>query len=86
VKRRVVIVGGDAGVAELAAGLSRQSQKLKMMAALVECASQHLWKPHLHEVAVGALGQQEWNSVKPEMISGAVRRAVEAFMSGYQRR
>jgi hypothetical protein len=26
------------------------------------------------------------DSIKPEVISGAVRRAVEVFMSGYQRR
>ena|ERR1700693_4788088 len=35
----------------------------------------------LQRVLLGVL-----DSVKPEMISGAVRRAVEAFISGYQRR
>jgi len=35
----------------------------------------------MQRALLGVLG-----SVKPEAISGAVRRAVEAFMSGYQRR
>src|ERR1017187_3141549 len=35
----------------------------------------------LQRVLLGVL-----ESVKPEVISGAVRRAVEVFMSGYQRR
>jgi AcrR family transcriptional regulator len=35
----------------------------------------------LQRVLLGVL-----DSVKPEVISGAVRRAVEVFMSGYQRR
>jgi NADH dehydrogenase len=56
VEHRVVIVGGGAGGAELAAALGRQSQKLKMKVSLVDCASQHLWKPRLHEVAAGVLG------------------------------
>jgi NADH dehydrogenase len=59
VEQRVVIVGGGAGGAELAAALGRQSQKLKMRVSLVDCASQHLWKPRLHEVAAGVLGDSE---------------------------
>jgi NADH dehydrogenase len=58
-KHRVVIVGGGAGGAELAAALGRQSQKLKMKVSLVDCVSQHLWKPRLHEVAAGVLGDSE---------------------------
>jgi NADH dehydrogenase len=57
--RRVVIVGGGAGGAELAAALGRQSQRLKMKVSLVDCASQHLWKPRLHEVASGLLGESD---------------------------
>src|SRR5580692_12780745 len=56
---RVVIVGGGAGGAELAAALGRKSQKLKMQVSLVDSASQHLWKPRLHEVAAGVLGDGE---------------------------
>jgi NADH dehydrogenase len=59
VEQRVVIVGGGAGGAELAAALGRQSQKLNMKVSLVDCASQHLWKPRLHEVAAGVLGDSE---------------------------
>ena len=56
---RVVIVGGGAGGAELAAALGRQSQRLKLKVSLVDCASQHLWKPRLHEVASGLLGESD---------------------------
>jgi NADH dehydrogenase len=59
VEHRVVIVGGGAGGAELAAALGRRSQRLKMNVCLVDCASQHLWKPRLHEVAAGVLGDSE---------------------------
>jgi NADH dehydrogenase len=59
VKHRVVIVGGGAGGAELAAELGRKSRKLNLNVSLVDCASQHLWKPRLHEVAAGMLGDSE---------------------------
>jgi NADH dehydrogenase len=59
VGHRVVIVGGGAGGAELAAALGRQSQRLKMKVSLVDCASRHLWKPRLHEIASGLLGDSE---------------------------
>lgn len=59
VKPRVIIVGGGAGGAELAAALGRQSRKLRLNVSLVDCASQHLWKPRLHEVAAGVLGDSE---------------------------
>jgi NADH dehydrogenase len=59
VEHSVVIVGGGAGGAELAAALGRRSQKLRMKVSLVDCASQHLWKPRLHEVAAGVLGDSE---------------------------
>jgi NADH dehydrogenase len=58
-QHRIVIVGGGAGGAELAAALGRQSKKLHLNVSLVDCASQHLWKPRLHEVAAGALGDSE---------------------------
>jgi NADH:ubiquinone reductase (H+-translocating) len=58
-RRRVVIVGGGAGGSELAAALGRKSLKLNMEVALVDCASEHLWKPRLHEVAAGVLGDNE---------------------------
>jgi len=59
VRQRVVIVGGGTGGAELAAALGRRSQKFEMNVSLVDCASQHLWKPRLHEVAAGVLGNNE---------------------------
>jgi len=59
VGHRVVIVGGGAGGAELAAALGRQSQRLRMKVSLVDCASRHLWKPRLHEIASGLLGDSE---------------------------
>src|ERR1700689_209843 len=59
VEHSVIIVGGGAGGAELAAALGRQSQKLEMKVSLVDCASQHLWKPRLHEVAAGVLGDSQ---------------------------
>jgi NADH dehydrogenase len=58
-KRRLVIVGGGAGGSELAAALGRKSKKLNMKVSLVDCASEHLWKPRLHEVAAGVLGDNE---------------------------
>jgi len=59
VGHRIIIVGGGAGGAELAAALGRQSQKLEMKVSLVDCASRHLWKPRLHEIASGLLGDSE---------------------------
>jgi NADH dehydrogenase len=58
-ERRIVIVGGGAGGAELAAALGRRSQKLGVRVSLVDRASQHLWKPRLHEVAAGVLNGSE---------------------------
>ncbi|WP_423392044.1 NAD(P)/FAD-dependent oxidoreductase [Burkholderia sp. LMG 21824] len=55
-ERRVVIVGGGAGGVELASTLGRRSRRLNMQVSLVDCASRHLWKPRLHEVAVGLRG------------------------------
>jgi NADH:ubiquinone reductase (H+-translocating) len=58
-EQRVVIVGGGAGGAELAATLGRAAERLKVDVSLVDCASKHLWKPRLHEVAAGVLGDGE---------------------------
>jgi hypothetical protein len=59
VQRRVVIVGGGAGGAELTAAVGRRAVKKKMKISLVDCASRHLWKPRLHEVAARVLGESE---------------------------
>jgi NADH:ubiquinone reductase (H+-translocating) len=59
VEHRVVIVGGGAGGAELAAALGRRSQRRRIEVSLVDCASQYLWKPRLHEVAATLLGDNE---------------------------
>ncbi|WP_258164149.1 NAD(P)/FAD-dependent oxidoreductase [Pseudomonas sp. 17104299] len=58
-KQRVVIVGGGAGGAELAATLGRRSQHLNLEVSLVDCATRHFWKPRLHEVAAGLRGDSE---------------------------
>ncbi|MGN7741538.1 NAD(P)/FAD-dependent oxidoreductase [Pseudomonas sp. 22526] len=51
--QRVLIVGGGAGGSELAAMLGRRSHRLDLQVSLVDCATRHLWKPRLHEVAAG---------------------------------
>jgi NADH:ubiquinone reductase (H+-translocating) len=58
-KEHVIIVGGGAGGAELAAALGRRSGRSAMNVTLVDCAPSHLWKPRLHEVAAGLLGAGE---------------------------
>lgn len=57
--RHIVIVGGGAGGAELAATLGRRFAGSMLDVTLVDCASRHLWKPRLHEVAAGLLGAGE---------------------------
>jgi NADH dehydrogenase len=57
--KNVVIVGGGAGGAELAAALGRRFGRSTMNVTLVDCAARHLWKPRLHEVAAGLLGAGE---------------------------
>lgn len=57
--KKVVIVGGGAGGAELAAALGRRFGRSTMNVTLVDCATHHLWKPRLHEVATGLLGAGE---------------------------
>ena len=54
--RRIVIVGGGAGGAELASVLGRRSRADRTEVSLVDCAAAHLWKPRLHEVAAGLVG------------------------------
>jgi NADH dehydrogenase len=58
-RRNILIVGGGAGGAELAAGLGRHFGRSTMNVTLVDCATHHLWKPRLHEVAAGLLGAGE---------------------------
>lgn len=55
----MVIVGGGAGGVELAAALGRRSVGSKTRVTLVDCATRHLWKPRLHEVAAGLIGAGE---------------------------
>jgi NADH:quinone reductase (non-electrogenic) len=58
-KPRVVVVGGGAGGAELAAALGRRIGREAAEIILVDCAVSHLWKPRLHEVAAGLLASDE---------------------------
>ncbi len=58
-QEEVVIVGGGAGGAELAVALGRRFGGSRMNVTLVDCATSHLWKPRLHEIAAGVLGAGE---------------------------
>lgn len=53
---RIVIVGGGAGGVELATRLGRNLGRHKADVILVDRNPAHLWKPRLHEVAVGLIG------------------------------
>lgn len=55
----IVIVGGGAGGAELAAMLGRRSRHLNIDVTLIDRAAKHLWKPRLHEVAAGLRGDDD---------------------------
>jgi len=58
-KENVVIVGGGAGGAELAAALGRRFGRSTMNVTLIDREANHLWKPRLHEVAAGMLAAGE---------------------------
>ena len=53
--KRIVVVGGGAGGAELVTALARRAKRDGTELVLVDSALAHLWKPRLHEVAVGLL-------------------------------
>jgi NADH dehydrogenase len=54
---RIVIVGGGAGGLVLATRLgNRLGRRGKAQVTLVDCVLAHVWKPLLHEVAVGTMG------------------------------
>lgn len=55
-RHRTVIVGGGAAGIELATRLGKQGG---MEVALVDRDASHFWKPRLHELAVGLLGDGE---------------------------
>ncbi len=57
--RRIVVVGGGAGGAELVTALARRARRDGTELVLVDSAPAHLWKPRLHEVAVGLIRQGE---------------------------
>lgn len=54
-KTRIVIVGGGAAGMELVAKLAKSSIKPDIDLALIDNKLKHIWKPLLHEVAVGTL-------------------------------
>lgn len=56
---RIVIVGGGAGGLELATWLGRRRRRLGIEVVLVDAKLAHLWKPRLHEVAVGLMNDGE---------------------------
>ena len=53
--KRIVVVGGGAGGAELVTALARRARRDETELILVDHAPTHLWKPRLHEVAVGLI-------------------------------
>ena len=57
--KQIVIVGGGAGGAELACSLGRRRKRRGWEITLIDRAVDHLWKPRLHEVAVGLLDSNE---------------------------
>jgi NADH:quinone reductase (non-electrogenic) len=53
----IVIVGGGAGGLVLATKLGeRMARRGRARVTLVDCVLTHVWKPLLHEVAVGTMG------------------------------
>src|SRR5277367_3195882 len=58
-KPRIVVVGGGAGGAELVTALGRKFGREMAEVTLVDCVASHLWKPRLHEVAVGLISPDE---------------------------
>jgi NADH dehydrogenase len=56
---RIVIVGGGAGGLELATWLGKRRRRLGVEVVLVDATLAHLWKPRLHEVAVGLMNDGE---------------------------
>ena len=56
---RIVVVGGGAGGLELATRLGRRLGRKKADVILADRNPAHLWKPRLHEVAVGLIGPSD---------------------------
>lgn len=54
-KTRIVVVGGGAAGMELVAKLAKNAIKNDIELALIDNKLKHIWKPLLHEVAVGTL-------------------------------
>ena len=58
--RRIVVVGGGAGGAELATKLGdKYGRKDRAQVTLVDRSRTHLWKPLLHEVAAGSMDMHD---------------------------
>ncbi|HEY0235114.1 MAG TPA: NAD(P)/FAD-dependent oxidoreductase [Afipia sp.] len=55
-QHRIVIVGGGAGGIELATRLGHRLRRAQAQVTLVDRNPAHLWKPRLHEVAAGLIG------------------------------
>lgn len=70
---RLVIVGGGAGGAELAAALG-DALAGKGRVTLIDRVTSHLWKPRLHEVAAGVMSAAE----------AQVSYAAQAALHGYE--
>lgn len=59
-KHKIVIVGGGAAGLELATSLGNKLGKRGLAEVmLLDASSTHIWKPLLHEVAAGTLGETE---------------------------
>src|SRR5690625_5156792 len=56
--KRIIVVGGGAGGLELVTKLGKKlGRKGKAHITLVDRDTTHLWKPLLHEIAVGAMDE-----------------------------
>lgn len=71
---KIVVVGGGAGGLELVTKLGRQlGRKKKAHITLVDRSTTHLWKPLLHEIAVGTMDEG----------NDAVSYRAHAFANGF---
>lgn len=76
---RIVIVGGGAAGMELVARLARSSFRDHIQLTLIDNKLKHVWKPLLHEVAVGTLSSLD---DEVDYVSYASQHGIQ-FQYGY---